>query len=91
LFRGEFDIPFSMILDPTTRAEVIERTAQILAEEVKTTMGGIEGVIVIDLGTVAQCLGVTKGWARTVLPVKRITARTSGVLLSDLKAHLGKL
>jgi len=77
-----------MQLDPETQAAVIERTAELLADRVCAEMGGLDGLLVVDLGTVSQMTGQSKAWVRNFLPVKRITPRTSGVLLADLKNYL---
>jgi len=77
-----------MELDAETREDVVERLAQLLREDVRNELGGISKFILLDTGTVAQCVGQTKAWVRSSLNVRRISARTSGVILGDLKKHL---
>ena len=77
-----------MTLDPEAREEVIQRAAQLLADKVAAAASGIEDIILIDLSTVAQCLGTTRKYAAKILPITHISERVSGVRLSALKAHL---
>jgi hypothetical protein len=74
-------------MDPTMRQDVIDATARLLAAEAKAELGGIDALIWIDVGFVAQWLGVSRKSAVTALPTKRINARTTSVRLADLKAY----
>jgi hypothetical protein len=79
-----------MTLDPEAREEVIQRAAQLLADKVASAASGIEDIILIDLSTVAQCLGTTRKYAARILPITHISERVSGVRLSALKTHLNQ-
>jgi len=77
-----------MILDPETRAAVIEATAKKLADMVVGELGGLDQVILIDVRTAAQCLGVTRAYVAKKFDTFRVTDRTTAIRLSDLKTAL---
>jgi hypothetical protein len=77
-----------MILDPETRAAVIEATAKKLADMVVGELGGLDQVILIDVRTAAQCLGVTRAYVSKKFDTFHVTDRTTAIRLSDLKTAL---
>lgn len=77
-----------MILDPETRAAVIEATAKKLADLVVAEMGGLDQLILLDVRTAAQCLGTSRAYVAKKFDTFRVNERTTAVRLGDLKAAL---
>jgi hypothetical protein len=77
-----------MILDPTIRAEVIERTAAILAQEIRQGCGSVEEIILIDVAHAAQALGCSRPQVRKLLKPVRVSPRIEGVPLADLRKFI---
>ena len=77
-----------MTLDAETTARIVEETAARLTAEIKAQFGDLSQIILIDLATAAQCLGITRKQAGAILPTVRPSPRYTAVRLSDLKDHI---
>jgi len=81
-----------MTLSPEDHAEVIDRiTAAVLADlRAGSGTGALDEFIVIPIGFVAQCLGVTRQHAARILPITRIGGRTIGVTRKALRDYVAR-
>lgn len=79
-----------MTLDPETTARIVEATAEKLRQDILAHFGNLADLVVIDLSTAAQCVGLTRRQAGRVLPTVKVSARLTGVRLSALQAHLSR-
>ena len=76
-----------MTLDPQTRADVIERTAQILAKQIADECGNLDEIILIDVSAAAQALGCSRPHVRKILRPVRVSPRIEGVSLADIRRY----
>jgi predicted DNA-binding protein (UPF0251 family) len=74
-----------MNLDESTTLEIIERTAQILADRIEAEFGRLDEIVLIDVSTAAQALGCSRPHVRKVLPPVRVSPRLEGISLAALK------
>jgi len=74
-----------MNLDESTTLEIIERTAQILADRIEAEFGRLDEIVLIDVSTAAQALGCSRPHVRKVLPPVRVSPRLEGISLAAIK------
>jgi hypothetical protein len=74
-----------MTLDDDTKLEIIERTAQVLADRIQAEFGRLDEIVLIDVSTAAQALGCSRPHVRKVLPPVRVSPRLEGISLAALK------
>jgi hypothetical protein len=68
--------------------QVIERTAQILADSIKAQVGDMADYPVFDIRLAAQMVGLSPRQVPTYLPVTETSAGKHGVTIGAIKAHI---
>ena len=67
---------------------VLERTAQILAENIEASVGSMADCTVFDLRLAAQLVGLSTKQVPTYLPVTKTAAGKHGVTIGAIKRHI---
>jgi hypothetical protein len=77
-----------MNLSPEQIDWVLERTAQILAENIEARMGSLADMAVLPLSTVSTIVGLSTKQLPAYLPLTKTAAGKHGVTLGAIRHHI---
>jgi hypothetical protein len=67
---------------------VIDRTAEVLADRIEERAGDLTELLVLDLRTAAQLVGLSTRQIGTYLPITETSAGKHGVTVGAIRRHI---